>query len=82
MAAASIVTAASFAATTHLYYQNHRFLVAHSSAGFPLDPDYRLRMAGGAASVVGLLLAGVGFWIAASRTKPSNEPLDEADAPS
>ena len=84
MAAASAVTAAAFAALTVLQYENHRQLL-HTLSGIGtqriavIDPHYRLRMAGGASIVVGLLLASVGFWIASSATRTAgSEPQEPA----
>jgi len=78
MAAASVVTAASFAAITYMYYQNHQYFQQQNGPGF-VDPHYRLRMAGGGAIVLGLLLAGIGFWIASSGirtpTGTAREPI-------
>jgi hypothetical protein len=81
MAAASLVTAAGWAAITHFYYQNHQNLVGvvthvTGSSLAVIDPHYRLRMAGGLSIVVGLLLAGVGFWTAASRTRTETKPIE------
>ena len=83
MAAASVVTAAGWAAITYFYYQNHRNLVRElTHGGGPsvavLDPHYRLRMAGGLSIVVGLLLAGVGFWIASVGTRTASQPEEAA----
>jgi hypothetical protein len=83
MAAASVVTAAGWAAITYFYYQNHQNLVGVATHGggssvTVFDPHYRLRMAGGLSIVVGLLLAGVGFWIAASRTRVETKPIEAA----
>jgi hypothetical protein len=73
MSAASVITAAGWAAVIYFYYQNHQSIVHSQIHGAPstavLDPHYRLRMAGGASIAVGLLLAGIGFWIASSATR-------------
>jgi hypothetical protein len=82
MAAASVVTAAGWAAMTYFYYQLHQNFVHErlpgGYSGAALDPHYRLRMAGGLSTVVGLLLAGVGFWIASSRTRTATRPIEAA----
>jgi hypothetical protein len=82
MAAASVVTAAGWAAMTYYYYQLHQNFVHErvpgGYSGAALDPHYRLRMAGGLSAIVGLLLAGVGFWIAASRSHTATKPIEEA----
>jgi hypothetical protein len=82
MAAASVVTAAGWAAITYFYYQLHQNLVHERPPGgyssFVLDPHYRLRMAGGLSIVVGLLLAGAGFWIVSGRTGTATEPIEAA----
>lgn len=78
------MTAASYAAISYLFYQNHQSLTQHYR-GFDggarlavIDPHYRLRMAGGMSIVVGLLLAGMGFWIASSATGTATEPVQSA----
>lgn len=75
MAAASVVTAASFAAPTYYFYQEHRFFLQHHAVFGPLYGHYRLQMLGGAAFVVGLLLAGVGFWIASNSVEAQTESV-------
>ena len=85
MAAASAVTAAGWAAVTYAYYLNHQSLLRidiHGPSMAILDPHYRLRMAGGFSIIVGLLLAGAGFWIVASGASSSIERLDDAVASS
>jgi cbb3-type cytochrome oxidase subunit 1 len=80
MAAASVVTAAGWAAITDYYYQSHRSALNAIAHGAPsldvLDPHYRLRMAGGLSLVVGLLLATVGFWIAPSGTSTAAKSIE------
>lgn len=71
MAAASVGTAAGYAATTYTFYENHQQIPQHG-----IDPHYRLLMAGGLSLVVGLLLAGVGFWIASSAVRTTTEPVE------
>ncbi len=83
MSAASVMTAAGWVAIVYFYYQNHQMLLKSRPVGAysdgPLDPHYRLRMAGGASVVVGLLLAGLGFWIASAAIRsPNVEPAEAA----
>jgi hypothetical protein len=83
MAGSSLIFAAGWAAETYWYYQTHQNLVhlaLHGGGSFVarLDPHYRLRMAAGMSIVVGLLLAGVGFWIASIGTRGSMEPIEAA----
>jgi hypothetical protein len=66
MAVAAVVLAASFAADAYFRYHIHQ-LDVH---GVPVDPHYRLVMAGFAAIVLGSLLAAVGFWIATAARPP------------
>ena len=85
MAAASVVTAAGWAAVTYAYYFNHQSLLrldTHTISIAILDPHYRLRMAGGLSIVAGLLLAGAGFWIVASGPVSSIEEPDSVMAAS
>lgn len=63
MAAASLVLAAAPAAETYRIYDIHRQFVRLSHQVVPYYPHYRLLIAGGVASTVGLLLASCGFWI-------------------
>ncbi len=83
MATASVVTAAGYAAITYYYYQTIQNLRQNYRAYHgvlpDIDPHYRLRMAGGASIVVGLLLAGIGFWIASTAARSVvAEPVESA----
>jgi hypothetical protein len=81
MAAASVVTAAGWVAITYFYYENHQSFYRQRIPAATIamvDPHYRLRMAGYSSILVGLLLAGAGFWIASSGTSSESQPNEAA----
>ena len=72
-----MVVAVGYGIFTYYYYQFHQQLLGYRPLTGPVDPHYRLRMAGGAAYVVGFVLAGIGFWIASSAVRTAaHEPVE------